>query len=133
MPSPHLERAPGAFVRGASPVSRTLLVFCVNKGVSASFSLSLSYGRFWTARSWSIKGPQQPAQNNMQLCIFQRIKKFLFCDLSYQLRPKLEFQYVTCTNEDQTEPAIEEDYRTEYMKVLQHGHERHFFEKWWWW
>ena len=49
------------------------------------------------------------------------------------LRPKLEFQYVTCTNEDQTEPAIEEDYRTEYMKVLQHGHERHFFEKWWWW
>ena len=92
VPSPRLERAPGAFVRDASPVSRTLLVFCVNQGVSASFSLSLSYRHLRTARSWSIKGPQQPAQNNMQLCIFQRIRKFLFCDLSYQLRPKLEFE-----------------------------------------
>ena len=49
-----------AFVRDASPVSRTLLVFCVNQGVSASFSLSLSYRHLWTARSLSIKGPQQP-------------------------------------------------------------------------
>lgn len=49
------------------------------------------------------------------------------------IKPKLEFQYVACTNEEgQTEPAIEEDYRTEYMQVLQQGHERHFFEKWWW-
>ena len=54
-----LERAPGAFVRDASPVSRTLLVFCVNQGVSASFFLSLSYRRLQTARSRSIKGPQQ--------------------------------------------------------------------------
>ena len=54
-----LERAPGAFVRDASPVSRTLLVFCVNQGVSASFFLSLSYRRLQTARSQSIKGPQQ--------------------------------------------------------------------------
>ena len=59
VPSPRLERAPGAFVRDASPVSRTLLVFCVNQGVSAFFSLSLSYRCLRTARSWSIKGPQQ--------------------------------------------------------------------------
>ena len=54
-----LEKVPGAFVREASPVSRTLLVFCVNQGASASFSLSLSYRHLWTTRSWSIKGPQQ--------------------------------------------------------------------------
>ena len=36
VPSPPLERAPSAFVRDASPVSRTLLVFCVNQRVSAS-------------------------------------------------------------------------------------------------
>ena len=30
-----LERAPGAFVSDASPVSRTLLVFCVNQGMLA--------------------------------------------------------------------------------------------------
>ena len=59
MPSPHLERSPSTFVREASPVSRTLLVFCVNQGASASFSLSLSYRHLWTTRSWSIKGPQQ--------------------------------------------------------------------------
>ena len=60
VPSPLLERAPGAFVRDAGPVSRTLLVFCVNQGVSASFFLSLSYRRLWTSRSRSIKEPQQP-------------------------------------------------------------------------
>ena len=101
VPSPHLKRTPGAFVRDASPVSRTLLVFCVNQGVSASFSLSLSCRHLRTARSWSIKGPQQPAQNNMQLCIFQRIRKFLFCDLSYQLRPKLEFEQTSGDSEGQ--------------------------------
>ena len=31
-----LERVPGAFVSDASPVSRALLVFCVNQGISAS-------------------------------------------------------------------------------------------------
>ena len=31
------ERAPGAFVSNPRPVSRTLLVFCVNHGISASF------------------------------------------------------------------------------------------------
>ena len=59
VPSPHLKRAPSGFIRDTSPVSRTLLVFCVNQGVSASLSLSLSYRRLWTARSQSIKGPQQ--------------------------------------------------------------------------
>ena len=59
---PPLERAPGAFVRDTSPVSRTLLVFGVNQGVSASFSLSLSYHCRRTTRSRSIKGPQQSFQ-----------------------------------------------------------------------
>ena len=53
-----IERAPGAFVRDASPVSRTLLVLCVNQGVSASLSLSLSYRWLLAARSKSVKGPQ---------------------------------------------------------------------------
>ena len=35
-PSPPFERVPGAFVRDASPVTRALLVLCVNQGVSAS-------------------------------------------------------------------------------------------------
>ena len=51
-----------AFVRDASPVSRTLLVFCINLGVSASFSLSLSYHRLRTTRSRSIKGSQHQCQ-----------------------------------------------------------------------
>ena len=34
-----IERAPEAFVNRASPVSGTLLVFCINQGISASFSL----------------------------------------------------------------------------------------------
>ena len=68
VPSPHLERAPGAFVRDASPVSRTLLVCCINQGVSASFSLSLSYRRLRTARSRSIKGPQQVAPEQGHWC-----------------------------------------------------------------
>ena len=54
-----LERAPGAFVRHTSPVSRTLLVLCVNQGISFSFSLLLSYHRLRTTRFQSIKGPQQ--------------------------------------------------------------------------
>ena len=62
---PNPERAPGAFVRDASPVSRTLLVFCLNQGVSASFSLSLSYRHLRTTRSWSIKGPQHPMPEDL--------------------------------------------------------------------
>ena len=37
---------------------KDFLVLCVNQGVSASFSLSLSYRLLRTARSRSIKGPQ---------------------------------------------------------------------------
>ena len=39
-----LERAPCAFVSNESPVSRSLLVLCINQGISASFSLSFSAG-----------------------------------------------------------------------------------------
>ena len=34
-----IERVPEAFVNRASPVSGTFLVFCINQGISASFSL----------------------------------------------------------------------------------------------
>ena len=34
-----MDRVPGAFMNSASPVSGALLVFCVNQGISASFSL----------------------------------------------------------------------------------------------
>ena len=54
-----LEGVPGAFVSNASSVSRALLVLCVNQGISASFSLLLSYHRLRTTRFWSTKGPQQ--------------------------------------------------------------------------
>ena len=40
-------------------VSKALLAFCVNQGISASFSPLLSYHRLRTTRFWSIKGPQQ--------------------------------------------------------------------------
>ena len=80
MPSRLLERVPGAFVRDASPVSRTLLVFCVNQGVSAFFSFSLSYGCLWTTRSWSIKGPQQGIffENLKHWYNFEESFKFIF-------------------------------------------------------
>ena len=43
----------------ASPMSGTLLAFCVNQGISASFSLLyFLIGRLRTTRFWSIKGPQ---------------------------------------------------------------------------
>ena len=54
-----LKRAPGALMSDASPVSRALLVLCINQGISASFSLLLSYCWLRTTRFWSIKGPQQ--------------------------------------------------------------------------
>ena len=38
-----IERAPEAFVNGASPMRGALLAFCVNQGISASFSPLLSY------------------------------------------------------------------------------------------
>ena len=54
-----IERAPEASVKRASPMPGTLLAFCVNQGISASFSPLLSYHRLRTTRFWSIKGPQQ--------------------------------------------------------------------------
>ena len=54
-----IERVPEAFVNRASPMSGAWLAFCVNQGISASFSPLLSYHRLWTTRFRSIKGPQQ--------------------------------------------------------------------------
>ena len=52
------DRMPCALVSGTSPVSSALLVLGVNRGISASFSLGLSYHGLWTTRFRSIKGPQ---------------------------------------------------------------------------
>ena len=65
-----LERAPCAFVSDASPVSRALLVLCINQGISASFYLSLSYRRLGTTRSQSIKGPQQNLRRHVSCLIY---------------------------------------------------------------
>ena len=54
-----IERVPEASMNRASPVSGTLLAFCINQGRSASFSLLyFLIGRLWTTRFRSIKGPQ---------------------------------------------------------------------------
>ena len=50
------ETMPCALMSGTSPVSSALLVLSVNQGISASFSLWLSYHGLWTTRFWSIKG-----------------------------------------------------------------------------
>ena len=42
-----LERAPEAFVNRASPAPGALLAFCVNQGISASFSLPYSFSLFF--------------------------------------------------------------------------------------
>ena len=55
-----IERAPEASVNKASPVPGTLLAFCTNQGISASFSLLyFLISRLQTIGFWSIKGPQQ--------------------------------------------------------------------------
>ena len=54
-----IERAPEASVNIVSPMPGALLAFCVNQGLSASFSPLLSYCRLQTTTFWSIKGPQQ--------------------------------------------------------------------------
>ena len=63
-----IERAPEASVNRASPVSGALLAFCVNQGISASFSPLLSYHRVRTTRFRSIKVPQQSVVLFLQLC-----------------------------------------------------------------
>ena len=56
-----IKRAPEASMNRTSPVSGTLLAFCVNQGTSASFSLPYSFSLFlfWprTTRSQSIIRP----------------------------------------------------------------------------
>ena len=54
-----MERVPEASVNRASPVSGTLLVFCINQGIPSSFSPLLSYRQLRTTRFQSIKRPQQ--------------------------------------------------------------------------
>ena len=59
LPLHPLERAPEAFVNKASPMPGALLGFCINQGISASFSLLyFLISRLRTTRFWSIKGPQ---------------------------------------------------------------------------
>ena len=60
-----IERAPEASVNRASPVSGALLAFCVNQGISASFSPLLSYHRLRTTKFRSIKGPQQSLTSSL--------------------------------------------------------------------
>ena len=57
-PSLH-RRVPEASVNRASPMPGALLAFCINQGISASFSLLyFLISRLRTTRFWSIKGPQ---------------------------------------------------------------------------
>ena len=56
------ERVPEASVNRASPMPGALLAFCINQGISASFSLLyFLIGRLQTTRFRSIKRPQQVA------------------------------------------------------------------------
>ena len=57
-PSPHREGAWGLCEQSKAHAG-ALLAFCVNQGISASFSPLLSYRRLQTTRFQSIKGPQQ--------------------------------------------------------------------------
>ena len=61
----------------ASPVPGALLAFCVNQGISASFSPLLSYRQPWTTRFWSLKGPQQKAPNSLSVIQETALEKHL--------------------------------------------------------
>ena len=64
-----IERVCEAYVNRTSPMSGTLLAFCVNQGISASFShLYFLTGRLQTPRFWSIKGPQHRNTSLPPLC-----------------------------------------------------------------
>ena len=57
--SPHREGAWGLREQ-SKPRAGAFLAFCVNQGISASFSLLyFLISWLWTTRFWSIKGPQQ--------------------------------------------------------------------------
>lgn len=70
-----LERVPCAFVSDGSPMSRPLLVLCVNQGLSASFSLLSST---LDVRSQSIKGSQQKLkQTDPLICSHHTFYSFM--------------------------------------------------------
>ena len=63
-----IERVPEASVNRASAVPGALLAFCINQGISASFSLLyFLIGLLWTTRFRSIKGPQHQREKAMLL------------------------------------------------------------------
>ena len=72
-----IERVPEASMNRASPVPGALLAFCVNQGISASFSPLLSYRQPWTTRFWSLKGPQQKAPNSLSVIQETALEKHL--------------------------------------------------------
>ena len=51
------------------PCSRVLLILCINQGVSASFSLSLSYHQLQTTRFQSIKDHNKWNPNRDLVCV----------------------------------------------------------------
>ena len=61
--SPHWEGAWGLHEQ-SKPRAGALLAFCVNQGISVSFSPLLSYRRLQTTKFRSIKGPQQTDSSN---------------------------------------------------------------------
>ena len=57
-PSPHWEGAWG-LLEQSKPRAGALLAFCINQGISVSFSLLyFLIGQLWATRFWPIKGPQ---------------------------------------------------------------------------
>ena len=77
-PSPHREGAWGLHEQ-SKPHVGALLAFCINQGISASFSLLyFLIGLLWTTRFRSIKGPQhQPRSPTLQVDSYQLSHKHL--------------------------------------------------------
>ena len=70
----HSRGRPVPTCSSVSPKNRTLLAFRVNQGISASFSLLLSYHWLRTTRFWSIKGPTDLQRVCIQLNDFKKKK-----------------------------------------------------------
>ena len=69
VPLPHQEGAWGLREQ-SKPHAGALLAFCINQGISASFSLLyFLIGRLRTTRFWSIKGPQHSLTNMITLWV----------------------------------------------------------------
>ena len=80
VPSPHREGAWGLREQ-SKPHAGPLLAFCINQGISASFSLLyFLIGRLQTTRFRSIKGPQQlnikEICKNVKQCLHSQRKLF---------------------------------------------------------